>query len=115
MIGFAADEKYRSKKRFNYCDVYHSANRYACGTMDAVPIVLPRSIVWSFQRQRPLLGRELLRCQGLSYHSEVLEPFSESQLTNLAGNAPLVSYLSHYGWPEVLRERGLGRRAQRAD
>ena len=86
VIAFAADEKYRLKKAIKFADVYHSANRYSTGGQ-SLPVVLPRSITWSFQRQRPLLGRELLRCQGLCYHATVLEPFTESQLGQLAGNA----------------------------
>lgn len=35
------------------------------------------------------LGRELLRMQGLSYDSTLLNNFSESNLTDLAGNACL--------------------------
>lgn len=86
VIAFAADEKYRLKKAIKFADVYHSANRYSTGGQ-SLPVVLPRSIAWSFQRQRPLLGRELLRCQGLCYPAHALDPFTESQLGQLAGNA----------------------------
>lgn len=107
VIAFAADEKYRLKKAIKFADVYHSANRYSTGGQ-SLPVVLPRSITWSFQRQRPLLGRELLRCQGLCYHATALEPFTESQLGQLAGNAFLNwincgdgdsdSHIFSFGW-----------------
>ncbi|CAK9071499.1 unnamed protein product, partial [Durusdinium trenchii] len=86
VVGFAADDKYRMKKKVSVADVYHSANRYSTGTR-SLPVILPRSIAWSFAKQRPLLGRELLRCQGHSYDHDFLSSFTESQLGNLAGNA----------------------------
>lgn len=88
VVGFAADDKYRMKKKVSVADVYHSANRYSTGTR-SLPVILPRSIAWSFAKQRPLLGRELLRCQGHSYDHDFLSSFTESQLGNLAGNAQL--------------------------
>ena len=92
VLGFVCDDKFRAKKKIGYCDIYHSANRYSCGsTASSCPIILPRSIMWSFTRGRPLLGRELLALQGLSYQQDHLSGFSESQLGNLAGNALLTT------------------------
>lgn len=87
VVGFAADDRFRAKKNVTYADVYHSATRYSVGPASTLPIILPRSQIWTFGRQRLLLGRELLRCQGLSYHDDVLNEYPESKLCNLAGNA----------------------------
>ena len=87
VVGFACDDKFRSKKHVSYADIYHSANRYSVGTSQTAPIVLPRTLLWSFQHNRLLLGRELLRLQGLSFEPDMLGEYSESQLGNLAGNA----------------------------
>lgn len=87
VVGFACDDKFRSKKQVSYADIYHSANRYSVGTSQTAPIVLPRTLLWSFQHNRLLLGRELLRSQGLSFEPDMLAEYSESQLGNLAGNA----------------------------
>lgn len=86
VLGFAADEKYRLGKPINYCDVYHSATRYSTGDQH-FPIVLPRTIGWSFTRQRMILGRECLLMQGQSLYEETESSFSEHQLQDLAGNA----------------------------
>ena len=52
-----------------------------------VPIVLPRSITWSFSRRRLILGREMLTLQGHTPTGEQLDAFEESHFSNLAGNA----------------------------
>ena len=104
MIGFAADDKYRCKKDVAYADVYHGANRYSVGTAAAVPICLPRSIMWSFAKQRPLLGREMLRLQGMSFAADDIDgEYSEHQLSDLAGNAfltwiPAKSWILNLNW-----------------
>ena len=97
VVGFAADSKYRLKADIQFADVYHSAHRYSTGSASATPIVLPRSVMWNFKSQRPLLGRELLRLQGLSYDADIIEDFPESQLGDLAGNAcPVLSWLKMF-------------------
>ena len=86
-MGFAADDKYRCGKQMRYVDAYHSANRYASSDKKFV-IVLPRTTAWSFDRQRLVLGREMLRIQGMSFADNILDHFTESQLGDLAGNSP---------------------------
>ena len=88
VVGFAADDKFRQGKAIQYCDIYHSANRYATGDHH-VPIILPRSILWSFPRSRLVLGRESLALQGHAYEHESISDLqmTESQLQDLAGNA----------------------------
>lgn len=89
-MGFAADDRYRLHKELTYCDSYHSANRYGTGHQ-SVPIVLPRSTLWSFSRQRLVLGRESMSLQGLSWNAEDLDELNvpETHLQNLAGNSLL--------------------------
>ena len=87
VVGFACDDKFRLKKHVAFADVYHSANRYSVGDSQTAPIVLPRTLLWNFQHNRLLLGRELLRLQGLSFPDAMLGEYSEPQLENLAGNA----------------------------
>ena len=87
VVAFAADERYRGKKDIQYVDAYHSANRYA-SSGELFFIVLPRTTAWSFKKQRLLLGRELIRLQGLSFPPRMLDQFSESCLGDMAGNAP---------------------------
>lgn len=77
----------RAKKDVAFADIYHSATRYNTGGKQHVPIVLPSSVLFSFERNRLVLGRELLRYQGLFYPRSLLNNFSEAQLGNLAGNA----------------------------
>ena len=52
-----------------------------------MPIILPRTLCWNFGHRRLLLGKELLRLQGQVPHEG---SWSESQLSDLAGNAFLV-------------------------
>ena len=88
VIGFAHDERTRLGRKVEYADVYHSANRYAVGST-MVPIVLPRSTLWSFGRGRLVLGREAMALQGHTLSSEMFESLevTESQLQDLAGNS----------------------------
>ncbi|CAK9069202.1 unnamed protein product [Durusdinium trenchii] len=91
VVGFGSDERERLGRRIDYCDCYHSANRYATSHTH-FPICLPRTIGWSYVRQRLVLGRELMTLQGhtpLNDDANIDEgkPFSESLLGNLAGNA----------------------------
>ena len=76
----------------DYCDIYHSADRYASST-GHFPIVLPRTIGWSFVRQRLILGQESLRLQGHSVEPHVAKKYTENQLQDLAGNASFVCKL----------------------
>ncbi|CAE7208709.1 unnamed protein product [Symbiodinium microadriaticum] len=87
VVAFADDERIRLHKPIEFVDAYHGANRYSTGLAGAVPIVLPRTIGWSFRRQRKLLGAELLRLQGMSFGRSVYEQFTDAQLSDLAGNA----------------------------
>ena len=93
MVGFAYDERTRMRKELNYADVYHSANRYGSGK-EQVPIVLPRSQLYSFLRGRLVLGRESLRLQGHGWDPRHLMLYSESNLQDLAGNSFLVVTLA---------------------
>ncbi|CAK9071761.1 unnamed protein product, partial [Durusdinium trenchii] len=86
VVGFAYDERTRMRKELNYADVYHSANRYGSGK-EQVPIVLPRSQLYSFLRGRLVLGRESLRLQGHGWDPRHLMLYSESNLQDLAGNS----------------------------
>ena len=91
VVGFASDDA--KKKSLTYADIYHSATRYSTG-FEQVPIVLPRSILWSFKRGRVVLGRESLSLQGHSWNHEEIDELeaTESQMQDLAGNAPLGFY-----------------------
>lgn len=75
-------------KRISFADVYHSANRYNTGHL-ALPIVLPRSQVWSVGKGRLLLGREALVVQGHPARHETLDELelTEAQFQDLAGNS----------------------------
>lgn len=89
VAGFAADEKYRQGRTgLSFADIYHSANRYGTGER-AIPIVLPRSMLWSFEQQRLVLGRESLALQGHTVDPEILATLetTEGQLQDLAGNS----------------------------
>ena len=86
----------RMKRKISFADVYHSASRYAVGQNNILPCLLPRTLAWSFQRNRILTGQELLRCQGLSFEDEDVPEFSQSQLTSLAGNALLGNLFTVY-------------------
>ena len=91
MVGFAADERYRQgREALRYADVYHSANRYGTGER-FIPISLPRSTLWNFERQRLILGRESLTLQGHTVDPEMIEELelSEGQLQDLSGNGLL--------------------------
>ena len=46
----------REHKDVAYADIYHSANRYNCGPCAHLPVVLPSSVMYSFKRNRLLLG-----------------------------------------------------------
>ena len=85
---FAAQERDAGRKPVSFCDIYHSANRYSCGHHIS-SIVLPRSTMWSFTQSRLVLGRELMRFQGLNPPGEVMDTYDEVKLGNLAGNACL--------------------------
>lgn len=84
MVGFAAHDRELGKD-VRFADIYHSANRFATGG-SILPIVLPRSQIWCFDRNRLLLGSELLGIQGQENDGA---GFSQAQLTDLAGNALL--------------------------
>ncbi|CAK9118311.1 unnamed protein product, partial [Durusdinium trenchii] len=84
VVGFASDERERLGKPVDYADVYHSASRYSTGRGN-FPIVLPRTIGWTFLRQRLVLGRELMMFQGHSVSADC--DLTEAQLGNMAGNA----------------------------
>lgn len=88
VVGFASDDLRRQKVPLSAADCYHSANRYPTGTLYKMSIVLPRSIVWIFDREpeeRVLLGRECMHLQG---HSVIDSAgATESQLQDMAGNA----------------------------
>ena len=88
VVGFAADERYRQGRDLQYADVYHSATRYGTGE-NHVPIVLPRSTLWTFNRQRLVLGRESLALQGHTVNPYLIGAVkvSEGQLQDLAGNS----------------------------
>ncbi|CAJ1444377.1 unnamed protein product [Effrenium voratum] len=43
--------------------------------------------MWSFTQSRVVLGRELMRFQGLNPPGEVMDTYDEVKLGNLAGNA----------------------------
>ena len=88
VVAFAADDRYRSGKAVDFVDAYHGANRYPTSAKQMM-IVLPRTTAWTFQRQRLILGRELLRMQGLGFPDDVLDSMTENQLGDMAGNAPL--------------------------
>lgn len=88
VVAFGADERYRLGRPIEYCDCYHSANRYSVSTGN-FPIVLPRTIGWSYLKQRLLLGTELMLLQGHSVPEE--HDATESQLGDMAGNAQLGS------------------------
>lgn len=108
VVGFAADERYRQgREALQYADVYHSATRYGTGERN-VPIVLPRSTVWTFGRQRLILGRESLAIQGhaVNAHTIGVAKLSEAQLQDLAGN----SFLGHESWNNSLSMWGTGSR-----
>lgn len=92
VVGFASDERTRmGRSEIAFADIYHSANRYSTGTKERLPICLPRSMFWSFDRKRLLLGRESLLIQGHAV-SDAADDFLESQLQDLAGNAFLGNY-----------------------
>ena len=88
VIGFAHDERTRLGRKVEFADVYHSANRYAVGST-MVPIVLPRSTLWSFRRGRLVLGRESMVIQGHTLSPDMCDELevTESQLQDLAGNS----------------------------
>ena len=87
VLAFVCDERGRQgRTEIQFCDIYHSCHRYATGT-SMVPIVLPRSIMWSFSRQRLLLGHELLAIQGHTVTQEQFKSVTENQMCDLAGNA----------------------------
>ena len=96
VVGFADDERARGKP-IQYADVYHSATRYGVGNQ-FVPIVLPRSLCWSFDRNRLLTGKELLRLQGQVPHKG---KWTEPQLTDLAGNALLGFSVEEIVWVQL--------------
>lgn len=48
-----------------------------------VPTVLPGGVVWDFQRERLLLGKEQLALQGVDYERITL---TNNQYQDLAGN-----------------------------
>ncbi|CAE8670901.1 unnamed protein product [Polarella glacialis] len=56
-------------------------------TKDYVPICLPSTTLWHVPSQRLVLGRELLRFQGLRYPEMFLDKCSEGLLGDLAVNA----------------------------
>ena len=93
VVAFAADDRYRCRKAVDFVDAYHGANRYPTSSQQMM-IVLPRTTAWTFQRQRLLLGRELLRIQGLGFRDEDLDAMTENQLGDMAGNAPLALTLA---------------------
>lgn len=68
-------------------DVYHSANRYLLGSPNSCSICLPKSLLWLFKHNRPMVATEHLRIQGLAFSCRQLGLFSEPQLKDLAGNA----------------------------
>lgn len=86
VLGFACDDRDRLGRPMDFCDIYHSANRFSSGHK-TVPIVLPRSILWSFDRARLVIGREALLLQGQSVESDVADNTTEPQMQDLAGNA----------------------------
>lgn len=68
-------------------DLYHSAARMPTSPDHEVPTVLPGTKLWSAERDRLLLGRELLHLQGLQFDQSQLDEFTEHQLTDIAGNS----------------------------
>lgn len=88
VVGFAHDEVSRMGRCIEFADVYHSANRYSTG-QTTLPIVLPRSQVWSLKRNRLLLGREALAIQGHPACHSVLDELemTEGNFQDLAGNS----------------------------
>ncbi|CAL1135526.1 unnamed protein product, partial [Cladocopium goreaui] len=70
-----------------YGDLYHSANRTPSSGQQEVPTILPSTKLWHLERGRLLLGRELLHLQGIRFNAETMDKLSETQMTDLAGNA----------------------------
>ena len=52
----ALADKDRETKDVGFADVYHSASRYAVSPAGCVPIALPSSMLYSFERGRLILG-----------------------------------------------------------
>ena len=69
--------------------MYHSAKRYLMGTEDASSIILPKSQIWHFEKNRLIVAIEMLRLQGLVYDASQYEGLTDTHLRDLAGNAPL--------------------------
>ena len=52
----ALADRDREQKDVGWADVYHSGNRYNVGPRAHLPVLLPSSVIYSFERQRLLLG-----------------------------------------------------------
>ena len=91
VLAFAEKERAAQEqdKQSKICDVYHSATRYLMGTEDASSIILPKSQIWHFEKNRLIVAIEMLRLQGLVYDASQYEGFTDTHLRDLAGNAPL--------------------------
>ena len=46
----------KQKKDVAWADIYHSASRYNTGPSENLPVILPSSVMFSFARNRLLLG-----------------------------------------------------------
>ena len=51
-----AEKDRAAKGNIEYCDCYHSINRFTSGPADHVPVVLPSSLIWTFKRNRLIIG-----------------------------------------------------------
>lgn len=46
----------REKTEIRFADIYHSANRFISSPQEYVPVILPRTTLWDFKRQRLLVS-----------------------------------------------------------
>ena len=56
VLSFAALEREKGPREIEFVDIYHSATRYNTGPAAHIPIALPSSVIFSFSRNRIIIG-----------------------------------------------------------